>query len=102
MVDLGTLGGAYAQAFAINDSGSITGNSQFRSSAIDTEAVHAFLSLPPLGAGAIGMRDLGTLGGSFCHGMAINANNHVVGYSTVNKVDSRSTETVSNPVFVLN
>ena len=30
MVDLGTLGGAYAQAFAINDSGSITGNSQLQ------------------------------------------------------------------------
>ena len=35
MVDLGTLGGAYAQAFAINDSGFITGNSQLRSSATD-------------------------------------------------------------------
>jgi probable HAF family extracellular repeat protein len=89
MIDLGTLGGAYAQAFAINDSGSITGNSQLRSRATDTEAVHAFLSPSPLGAGAIAMRDLGTLGGSFSYGMAINANNHVVGYSTVNKVDSR-------------
>lgn len=89
MVDLGTLGGAYAQAFAINDSGSITGNSLLRSSATDTNAVHAFLSPSPLSAGAIGMRDLGTLGGSFSYGMAINANNHVVGYSTVNKVNSR-------------
>jgi probable HAF family extracellular repeat protein len=89
MVDLGTLGGGYSQAFAINDSGFITGNSQLRSSATDTEAVHAFLSPSPLGAGAIGMRDLGTLGGSFSYGMAINAKNHVVGYSTVNKVDSR-------------
>jgi probable HAF family extracellular repeat protein len=89
MLDLGTLGGAYAQAFAINDSGSITGNSQLRSTAIDTEAVHAFLSPSPLRAGAIGMRDLGTLGGSFSYGMAINANNHVVGYSTINKIDSR-------------
>jgi probable HAF family extracellular repeat protein len=88
MIDLGTLGGAYAQAFAINDSGSITGNSQLRSSAITTD-VHAFLSPSPLGAAAIGMRDLGTLGGSFSYGMAINANNHVVGYSTINKVDSR-------------
>ena len=61
MIDLGTLGGVYAQAFAI---------------------------------GAIGMRDLGTLGGSFSYGMAINARNHFVGYSTVNRVDSRSTETV--------
>ena len=89
MVDLGTLGGSYAQAFAINDSGAITGNSEVRSSATDTEAIHAFLSASPLGAGATGMRDLGTLGGSFSYGMAINANKHVVGYSTVNKVDSR-------------
>src|SRR5215216_2881132 len=88
IVDLGTLGGGYSQAFAINDSGFITGNSQLRSSATDTEAVHAFLSPSPLGAGAIGMVDLGTLGGSFSYGMAINAKNHVVGYSTANKVDS--------------
>jgi len=89
MVDLGTLGGVYAQAFAINDSGSITGNSQLRSSATTTETVHAFLSPSPVGASAIGMRDLGTLGGTFSYGMAINAKNHVAGYSTVNKVDSR-------------
>ena len=89
MIDLGTLGGAYAQAFAINDSGFITGNSQLRSSATTTETVHAFLSPSPVGASAIGMRDLGTLGGTFSYGMAINAKNHVIGYSTINKVDSR-------------
>ena len=87
MIDLGTLGGAYAQAFAINDSGFITGNSQLRSN--DSQAGHAFLSPSPLEAGAIGMRDLGTLGGPFSYGMAINAKNHVVGYSAINKVDSR-------------
>jgi probable HAF family extracellular repeat protein len=87
MIDLGTLGGAYAQAFAINDSGFITGNSQLR--ATDAQAIHAFLSPSPVGAGAIGMRDLGTLGGPFSYGMAINAKNHVVGYSAINKVDSR-------------
>jgi probable HAF family extracellular repeat protein len=54
MIDLGTLGGAYAQAFAINDSGFITGNSQLR--ATDSQAIHAFLSPSPLGAGA-GDRD---------------------------------------------
>jgi probable HAF family extracellular repeat protein len=72
MVDLGTLGGAYAQAFGINDSGFSTGNSQLRSSATTTETVHAFLSPSPVGASAIGMRDLGTLGGTFSYGMAIN------------------------------
>ena len=89
MIDLGTLGGAHAQAFAINDSGFITGNSQVLPSATETEAFHAFLSPSPSGAGAIGMRDLGTLGGRFSYGMAINAQNHVIGYSTINKVDSR-------------
>jgi len=89
MIDLGTLGGAFAQAFAINDSGFITGNSQVVSSASRSGAVHAFLSPSPMSAVAVGMRDLGTLGGSFSFGISINANNHVVGYSTVNNVDSR-------------
>ena len=86
MTDLGTLGGAWAQAFAINDSGFITGNSQLQPNVADT---HAFLSPSPLGAGPAGMRDLGTLGGSFSYGMAINAKNYVVGYSTINTMDSR-------------
>jgi probable HAF family extracellular repeat protein len=89
MIDLGTLGGAFAQAFAINDSGFITGNSQVVSSAIRSGPVHAFLSPSPMSAVPIRMRDLGTLGGSFSFGISINANNHVVGYSTVNNVDSR-------------
>jgi probable HAF family extracellular repeat protein len=89
MIDLGTLGGAFAQAFAINDAGFITGNSQLASGSIRGEAVHAFLSPSPMSAVAIGMRDLGSLGGSFSFGMSINARNHVVGYSTVNNVDSR-------------
>src|SRR5258708_34936108 len=87
MMDLGPLGGAYAQGFAINDSGFITGNSQSRAN--DSQAIHAFLSPSPLGAGARRMRDLGTLGGPFSYGMAINAKNHVVGDSAINKVDSR-------------
>lgn len=77
MIDMGTLGGAYAQAWAINDSGFATGNSQIKS---DTGETHAFLwSMKN------GMVDLGTLGGDFSYGTAINANNHVVGYSTVDK-----------------
>src|SRR5258707_2030070 len=77
MVDLGTLGGAYAQAFAINDSGSITGNSQVAPSLTGSGAVHAFLSPSPLRAGPTGMRDLGTVGGSFSYGMSVNAINYV-------------------------
>jgi probable HAF family extracellular repeat protein len=76
MTDLGTLGGAYAQAWAINDSGFVTGNSQLKS---DIGATHAFLW------NGRGMRDLGTLGGDFSYGTSINASNHVVGYSTLDK-----------------
>ena len=76
MIDLGTLGGSYAQAWAINDSGSVTGNSQLKS---EVGAVHAFIWTKA------GMTDLGTLGGDFSYGTAINENNHVVGYSTLDE-----------------
>ena len=36
-----------------------------------------------------GMRDLGTLGGSYSYGMSINAKNTVVGYSTTDRFDNR-------------
>ncbi|HKP04623.1 MAG TPA: DUF3466 family protein [Chthoniobacterales bacterium] len=75
MTDLGTLGGAFAQAWAINDGGAVTGNSQLKS---DTGATHAFVW-----STKTGMRDLGTLGGDFSYGMAINEKGHVVGYSTI-------------------
>jgi probable HAF family extracellular repeat protein len=88
-LDIGTLGGAHAQAFAINDAGFITGNSQLASSAGSEGPIHAFLSPSPLGAGPRGMRDLGTLGGSFSYGMSVNAHNHVVGYSSTNKENAR-------------
>jgi probable HAF family extracellular repeat protein len=74
MVDLGTLGGAYSQAWAINDSGTVTGNSQVKG---DTGPTHAFIWTKG------GMRDLGTLGGEYSYGTAINENSHVVGYSTI-------------------
>jgi probable HAF family extracellular repeat protein len=77
MTDLGTLGGSYAQAWAINDSGTVTGNSQLKS---EVGAIHAFTW-----TNTTGMRDLGTLGGDFSYGTAINENNHVVGYSTLDQ-----------------
>jgi probable HAF family extracellular repeat protein len=81
MRDLGTLGGTSAQAFALNDAGFVTGNSQ-TAKGVD----HAFLYQP--NAKRAAMRDLGTLGGSSSYGMAINSYNHVVGYSSINNMDN--------------
>jgi probable HAF family extracellular repeat protein len=81
MKDLGTLGGAYAQAWSINDFGFVTGNSQLNTK---VEATHAFIWQK-----VKGMSDLGTLGGDFSYGMSINANNHVVGYSTIKENNER-------------
>jgi probable HAF family extracellular repeat protein len=82
MLDLGTLGGPYAQAMALNDAGYATGNS---STALSIGARHAFLTQVWPGYGpAKPMRDLGTLGGTSSYGMAINMSNHVVGYSMLN------------------
>ena len=82
MVDLGTLGGQYAQAWGINDSGFVTGNSQTKGDM--GMATHAFLWQK-----GTGMLDLGTLAGDFSYGTFINANNHVVGYSTIDKENDR-------------
>jgi probable HAF family extracellular repeat protein len=85
MLDMGTLGGAGAQAFGINDSGFVTGTAQVADSS-RLEITHAFIYQPQLvpGRNTKKMIDLGTLGGNDSYGMAINANNHVVGYSTLN------------------
>ncbi len=81
MVDLGTLGGSNAQAWGINDSGFVTGNSEIKS---DVGATHAFVWHK-----ATGMVDLGTLAGDFSYGTFINASNRVVGYSTIDKNNDR-------------
>lgn len=87
MRDIGTLGGPYAQALAINDRGAITGGSMIATSD-DPDTTHAFLyQLNTRAPGA--MRDLGTLGGEYSYGTAINAKNHVAGYSATNTVDNR-------------
>ena len=71
------LGGLFAQltflnyAFAINDEGAITGQSN-----TETGEIHAFLY------SSNGMRDLGTLGGPFSYGYAINRSNYVTGVAT--------------------
>jgi probable HAF family extracellular repeat protein len=86
LTDLGTLGGMYAQALAINDAGFVTGNSELlgASSIRTPSATHAFIW-----NAEIGMVDLGTIGGDFSYGTGINSNNTVVGYSTTNRGDNR-------------
>lgn len=91
MIDLGTLGGKYAQAYAINDAGFITGTSQLPATTgpAPAEITHAFIYCQScLGLGPQ-MRDLGVLGGNSSYGMAINGYNHVVGYSTIKANNER-------------
>ena len=88
MIDIGTLGGGYAQAYAINDTGSATGTSQTKSMS-PVAMTHAFIyQLPSPPYPRYGrMVDLGVLGGFSSYGMAINNHNHVVGYSTIEPND---------------
>jgi probable HAF family extracellular repeat protein len=91
MIDIGTLGGGYAQAYGINDAGYITGTSQTRGMG-PLAATHAFIyqSVPGMGPQpSEQMRDLGVLGGLSSYGMAINNYNHVAGYSTIKINDER-------------
>ena len=80
VIDLGTLGGEYAQAWGINDSGFVTGNSRIKGD----EATHAFIWHK-----GTGMLDLGTLSGDFSYGTSINADNHVAGYAAIDKKNDR-------------
>lgn len=79
MRDLGTLGGQFAKAFSINNSGMATGEAQ-----VSVGTFHAFLW-----DAVNGMRDLGTIGGNTSSGAFINANGHVAGTSTINSIDNR-------------
>jgi probable HAF family extracellular repeat protein len=86
MRDIGTLGGSYAQANAINEAGFITGTAQTWAMFVST---HAFL-YRPIASNRTRMQDLGVLGGLSSYGMAINAYNHVAGYSTLQANDERA------------
>ena len=88
MVDIGTLGGQYAQANAINDGGYITGAAQTQGMG-PMLATHAFIYRALSPGTTERMRDLGVLGGLTSYGMAINNYNHVVGYSTIKANDPR-------------
>jgi probable HAF family extracellular repeat protein len=90
MIDIGTLGGSYAQAYAINDDGYITGASQTQGMGpmVTTHAFIYRLPNPPYRR-YNPMSDLGVLGGLSSYGMAINSYNHVAGYATIKANDER-------------
>jgi len=68
VVDLGTLGGPYSFATALNDRGEVVGSGR-TAEGVD----HAFYWSNGV------MRDLGTLGGSFSNAVAVSANGQVTG-----------------------
>lgn len=69
MIDLGTLGGAYGTAMALNNQGQVTGSMDLGGDASE----HAFL----WGRGSL--VDLGTLGGDNSEGYFVNNAGEVVG-----------------------
>jgi len=74
--NLGSLGGTFSFAGAINASGQVTGYSNPPGS---LTVFHAFLYTP--NNMHLGMQDLGTLGGTNSFGQAINASGQVTGYA---------------------
>jgi len=78
MTDLGTLGGSSSYGAGINDSGQVAGWSETTGGA--AFQYHAFLWTPTTPNGASGaLKDLGTLGGTYSVGTAINASAQVSG-----------------------
>lgn len=74
ILDLGTLGGGYSEAFAVNESGQVVGLSY----TTDNAELHGF-SWTKAG----GIVDLGTLGGTDSDAFLVNARGQVVGRSTL-------------------
>ena len=80
LVDLGTLGGRFSTAIAVNASGHIVGESETANG-----ERHAFVWTPNGG-----MVDLGTLGGASSSPRAINALGHVAGSSQTGNGDTHA------------
>ena len=74
--DLGTLGGSYSAAYAINSSGQVVGYA----AAIGDPSLHAFRTAANSAINPA-TDDLGTLGGSFSAAHGINSSGQVVGYA---------------------
>jgi len=85
ITDLGTLGGTYSTAMAINGSGQVVGYSNTSSG-----ETHAFLWQSGLNSGKGSMIDLGTLGGSYSCPWAINGSGQIVGESTTPSGETRA------------
>ncbi len=76
MIDIGTLGGDWASATAISDTGLVVGAAQTKKG-----NGHAFLWRPKSAA----MVDLGTLGGDSSIAFGVNDKGHVVGLSATSR-----------------
>ena len=81
MTDIGTLGGTYGAAYAVNASGAVVGSSTI---ANDAET-HAFLW-----TAAGGLLDLSTLGGTDSFGVGLNDNGLVIGQSSTASGDTHA------------